>query len=196
MDTTDPPIYPPREDSAFLASFVRRFAHGRIADIGTGSGAQAFAAAENPSVDHITAADINPAAVAHVRTRIENAERDGTMAKGRMTAIESDMFARFDGETFDTIICNPPYLPNDARARDIALDGGPAGYEWTERFLEESMPHLAPNGQIIMLFSNLTNKNRVDGILRRLDCAHEELGEMVVGMFERLYVYRIWRNGR
>lgn len=179
-----------------MASFVRKLARGKTADIGTGSGVQAFAAAENPAVGRITAVDINPAAVAHVRARIESAELDGTLMKDRMTAIESDMFMRLDGEMFDTIICNPPYLPDDHQARDIALDGGPGGYEWTERFLEESMMHIAPNGQVIMLFSNLTNKDRVDGILRRLDCAHEELGEMVVGMFERLYVYRIWRNAR
>ncbi|HIH24592.1 TPA: methyltransferase [Candidatus Woesearchaeota archaeon] len=179
-----------------MASFVRKLARGKTVDIGTGSGTQAFAAAENNSAESITAVDINPAAVAHVRAKIRQGELDGTIAKGRMTMIESDMFAHLEGELFDTIICNPPYLPDDDRARDIALDGGPAGYEWTERFLEESMTHLVPNGQILMLFSNLTNKDRVDGTLRRLGFAHEILGEMVVGMFERLYVYRIWRNTR
>jgi len=185
-------IYPPQEDSEFLASFVRKLARGKTLDIGTGSGVQAFAAAESGAVSEVVAVDVNPEAVRRLKMEVDRRISEGSIKKGRIAVLESDMFARVEGEAFDTIICNPPYLPNDARAEDIALDGGPGGFEWSERFLTSAKRHIAPNGKLLFLFSSLTNRERVDAMLQELGYHHEQLGEVVAGLFERLYVYRIW----
>jgi release factor glutamine methyltransferase len=191
-------VYPPQEDSEFLASFVRKLARGKTLDMGTGSGIQAFAAMEHDTVTEVVAADINPDAVARMLDEIRKRTVEGALPRKTISVVYSDLFENLDDETFDTIICNPPYLPDTpvsygSAARDIALDGGKGGFEWSERFLKEAIPHIAPNGQMIFLFSNLTNRERIDATLRKLGYSHEELGEMVVGFFERLYVYLIRR---
>jgi len=181
-------VYEPMEDSRLLERHVRQLARGRVLDLGAGSGVQAFAALENPAVTEILAADINPLAVERVRRRIEALPPE---QRNRIAVIKSDMFSAITWK-FDTIICNPPYLPDEEKDHDPALYGGEEGYEWSVRFLREAGNHLSPNGQILFLFSSLTNRERVDLELKRLGLQHEELG-MLADFFERLYVYRIWR---
>jgi release factor glutamine methyltransferase len=173
-------VYDPREDSYFLADFVKEHARGRVLDMCTGSGVQAYAALQNPAIRDIVAADIDPAAVERVRE-----------SRYPIRAIQSDLFASLEGEQFDTIVCNPPYLPDDRQPPDIALNGGPEGCELTVRFLEQAREHLAPNGQVLLLFSSFTNKERVDAALVRLGYGVAQLGELAF-FFERLYVYRAW----
>jgi release factor glutamine methyltransferase len=186
----DMPIYPPREDSEFLAKYVAEHARGRTLDLGTGSGIQAITAAKNDQVTEVVAADKNPAAVRELQNKI-HASQDMHLKK--ISVIETDFFSNLQQEKFDTILCNPPYLPDDPRIQDIALDGGPQGHEWSMTFLEQAKHHLTPNGNILFLFSNLTNKELVDRSLKQMGYAYEPLGELFVGMFEHLYVYRIWR---
>jgi HemK-related putative methylase len=182
-------VYEPREDSELLAKYVRRLSRGKVLDLGTGSGIQTFTALENQQVTEVVAADVNPLALSQVQSKIVQLP---TELQKRITVIKSDRFSELKDELFDTIICNPPYLPDEEKDHDPALYGGPQGYEWSIIFLQEAKAHLAPNGQILFLFSSLTNRDRIDLELKRLGYQHEELG-MLADFFERLYVYRIWR---
>ncbi len=183
-------IYEPREDSELLAQVVREHARGRCADVGTGTGIQAFAALENPAVTHVLVIDVNPAAIAHIQERIATLPAPERM---RTLAVESDLFAKVPAdERFDTIITNPPYLPDEEGDSDPALYGGPGGYEWILRFLDQAIARLAPGGQILLLISSLSNKERIDTEIKRRHLAHEELAQLAM-FFERLHVYRIWR---
>lgn len=184
-------VYEPREDSDLLARYVRLLAKGRVLDMGTGSGVQAFAAIENSKVKEVTAVDLNPLAVEYVKRRIEALKASDPRVK-KIVVIHSDMFKALEDQKFDTIICNPPYLPDEEKDYDPALYGGPQGYEWVVKFLFEAQNYLAPNGQILLLFSSLTNRDRVDLELKMHHYHHEELGQLAE-FFERLYVYRIWR---
>ena len=183
-------IYEPREDSELLAPVVREHARGRCVDVGTGTGVQAFAALENPAVTHVLAIDVNPAAIAHVRERIATLPAP---EQTRILAVKSDLFAAVPAdERFDTIISNPPYLPNEDGDNDPALYGGPGGYEWILRFLDQAVARLAPGGNILLLTSSLSNKERIDTEIKRRHLVHEELAQLAM-FFERLYVYRVWR---
>ncbi|MDD9953129.1 MAG: methyltransferase [Candidatus Woesearchaeota archaeon] len=170
-------IYSPQEDSTFLASFVAQYACGSVLDVGTGSGIQAATAAKNTDVTTVTAVDSNPEAIAHV-----------TKTYPGIRSLESDMFSAVQKEQFDTIICNPPYLPG---GEEPDLSGGPEGYEWSIRFLQEAKEHLRDDGTILFLFSNHTNKERIDQEVKK-HYRYEQLGELAL-FFERLYVYRLWR---
>ena len=46
-------MYEPREDSEFLAGFVKEYARGSVLDMGTGSGIQAKTAKENENVTEV-----------------------------------------------------------------------------------------------------------------------------------------------
>jgi release factor glutamine methyltransferase len=187
-------IYEPQEDSALLAKEVRLHARGRTLDLGTGSGEQAFAALERVDVSQVVAVDVNPDAVATVSKRAQEwSTREASGRGGRtIVVLKSDMFTALNGERFDTIICNPPYLPDEEGDKDPALYGGRSGYEWSQRFLEGARDHLAPGGQILFLLSSLTNRDPIDLALKRLGYHHAVLAELAM-FFERLYVYRIWR---
>ena len=183
-------LYEPREDSFLLERNVEKFAFGKVLDMGTGTGIQAIAAAKNKKVSSVIAADINKEAVLYVLGIC--------VSKGMpITVTQSDLFENIE-EKFDTIIFNPPYLPNECEEdsessynpKDKALDGGKQGYELTEKFLIQAKAHLTKGGQILLLFSSLTNKDIVDTILKREGYSFEQIDSMKLD-FEELYVYKI-----
>jgi HemK-related putative methylase len=173
-------IYEPHEDSELLAAQVKKHAAGMVLDMGTGSGIQAITAAQNKNVKKVLAVDINRKALKHAKHKSKHA---------KITYKESDMFSRVEG-TFDTMICNPPYLPDDPLVQDIALDGGKKGWEWTEQFLSQAGNHLKKNGQILLLFSSLTKKEKVEEIIEDNCFSFRKLSSQKHA-FEELYVYKI-----
>ncbi len=169
-------VYEPREDSELLSRVVRSAAKGRVLDMGTGSGVQAIAAKENPDVGAVVAVDIDPEAVAAAR-------------KAGVDAHRSDLFSAVDG-VFDTVVCNAPYLPDERAAPDVALDGGPHGYEWTVRFLSGLADHLSRDGQAFLLVSSRTNFAVVERSLLERGFSWEVVEKRRIS-FEELRVYRI-----
>jgi release factor glutamine methyltransferase len=173
-------VYEPREDSYLLKKHVEEYAQGRVLDMGSGSGILAQAAKKNSC--EVMAADIDPEAVEVLR------------AIPGLEVIQSDLFSEIDGD-FDTIIFNPPYLPDHPQAKDIALDGGKQGFETIGRFLSQAIEHLRVRGRILLLFSNLTNRRMVDFLIEKNLLTSTLLEEKPVGFFEKLYVYKIEFSG-
>jgi release factor glutamine methyltransferase len=174
-------LYEPREDSFLLERNVEKFAKGKVLDMGTGTGILAIAAAKNKKVKSVVAVDINKEAILYVLDVCINENMP-------VTVVQSDLFENIN-EKFDTIVFNPPYLPNQG-PEDLALDGGEKGYELIENFLVQAKKHLTKEGQILLLFSSLTNKDIVDSILRREEYSFKQVDSMKLD-FEELYVYRI-----
>ena len=175
-------IYEPREDSFLMEKAVKKYACGKVLDMGTGYGVQAIAAAKNKDVKSITAVDINKDAVM--------AALQTAMTKGvPISVLQSNLFDNLD-DKFDTIIFNPPYLPSDPKIKDITLDGGKKGYELIERFLKQAKEHLEKNGIILLLFSSLTDKDNVENILTKNKYKFKEVDKLNLD-FEELYIYRI-----
>lgn len=163
-------IYEPAEDSYLLQKHIKKYAKGKVLDMGTGSGIQAREAKKY--TDDVTAADINP------QCRADD-----------LKFVETDLFSNIDGK-FDLITFNPPYLPNDARVKDIALDGGKHGYEVIERFLDTVNPHFEKDGKILLLFSSLSKKDKVEEFISRNCLQYEEIDRLNLD-FEVLYIYLI-----
>jgi len=188
------PLYEPQEDSELLRRAVEAEARGRVLDMGAGSGILAFAAAAKDEVESVLAVDIDDESLECMRNVIKEklqSEKNQKIIK-KIQIKKSDLFGSIgEGERFDTIICNPPYLPQDLEDTHQALYGGVQGYEFTLRFLDEAAQFLTPRGSILLLFSSLTNKERIDQELKRLGYHYAQLF-MEAHFFERLYVYRIW----
>ncbi len=172
--------YEPQEDSYLLLEYVKRLAHGKVLDMGTGSGILAREAVYSNEVEEVVAVDIDEEAVRELK-------KDDIK---KLRAFQSDLFANIT-ERFDTIVFNPPYLPIDEMDRDAALDGGVKGYEVIEMFLKEAKKHLKKNGFILMLFSNRTGKREIDRIIRGKGYKFKLIGEKSLDFFEQLYVYKI-----
>ncbi len=170
-------VYMPREDSFLLEKQVLKHAKGKCLDIGTGSGIQALAAKKK--CRSVLAVDIDAKAVALVK------------CKG-IKAVKSNLFSNAKG-VFDTIIFNPPYLPQDADVKDSEVYGGKHGYELIERFLSNSAAHLTANGQILLLFSSQTNKKKVNEIFEHNLLEFKVIAKQRI-FFEELYVYKITKS--
>jgi release factor glutamine methyltransferase len=122
----------------------------RVVDVGTGSGAIALALGDElrtrrPDV-RIVATDISAAALevaAINRERLELAER--------VELVDADLLDGFS-EPFDVILANLPYLrpdqrhPSTRREPEVALFGGPDGFDLHRRLLRQSATLLAPEG--------------------------------------------------
>ena len=125
--------------------------------------------------------DINQDAVELVKT------------KG-VKAYQSDLFENVEGK-FDLIIFNPPYLPKDKledKESKKKTTGGKFGYEILEKFFSQVNKYLNKNGKILIVFSSLTNKNKIDKIINENNFKFKLLEEEKV-FFETLYCYLIER---
>jgi ribosomal protein L3 glutamine methyltransferase len=79
--------------------------------------------------------------------------------KGRVRAIESDLFEQLQRCRYDVIICNPPYvdaqtmasLPDEYRYEPVlGLAGGGEGLDVVDRVLQQASAHLHRQGILIM----------------------------------------------
>tara|TARA_Y100000310_G_scaffold173355_1_gene173533 strand:+ start:5631 stop:6191 length:561 start_codon:yes stop_codon:yes gene_type:complete len=174
-------IYEPRDDSYLTAKYVKKLAKGSVLDVGTGSGIQAVTASKNKKVNKVLAVDIQKDVITHCKKTIKNK---------KLNFKQSNLFSNIT-ETYDTIIFNPPYLPKDPNLEhDHTYDGGKEGYEIIEKFLKSASLHLRENGIILLLFSSLTNKKKVDSFIKKYKF-QSKLLEKQHFFFEDLYSYQL-----
>ena len=175
-------VYDPAEDSHLLAEVVRKYATGSVLDMGTGSGVLALEAAKKKSVKKVLAVDVDPQAVAYVKK----------FKAKKLTVKKSDLFSNIKGK-YNTVIFNPPYLPQDKGIEDLALYGGKRGYELTLKFLGDVGEYMVSDGTLLLLFSSLTKKDVIDDALWKGLFDYEQVGHSLHFM-EELYVYKITKN--
>ncbi|MAG02258.1 methyltransferase [Candidatus Pacearchaeota archaeon] len=151
----------------------------KILDMGTGSGIQAKACKE-AGFDNNVVSDINPEVIAN-------------MKKLGFEAIESDLFSNIN-EKFDLIIFNPPYLPEDEREPGesrLQTTGGKEGCEIIIRFLKRAVEHLSGGGRVLLLFSSLSNPNKILDVAKGSGYEYKLLDREKLD-FEELFVYEFW----
>jgi release factor glutamine methyltransferase len=148
---TMPGVFRPRSDSWLLADLVRDIARpgDRVLDPFTGSGVLAIAAAEAGAA--ATAVDVSRRAVACARV---NARLNGVSLR----ALRGDMLAPLNGERFDLIVANPPYVPSaelPPRGAARAWGAGPDGRALLDRLCREAPARLLPGGSMLIVHSSI-----------------------------------------
>lgn len=124
----------------------------RIADLCTGSGALAVAIAHFCPESHVVGTDLSSAALEVAR---HNAEHNNVRVEWR----EGDFFEPIQGERWDWIVTNPPYIPEEAypslaaeifKEPIMALVGAEDGLVFYRRLAEKAASLLSPEGKILM----------------------------------------------
>lgn len=152
-----PEVLIPRPETEHLVEKVielaARFEQPRIVDVGTGSGAIAVALAHEWLSAVITAIDLSRSALAIAR---ENAKRNEV----DLRFLDGDLLAPVDGECFEIVVSNPPYVPSGDRATlsvevreyepALALFAGDDGLDVYCRLIPAAFGALVPGGYVAL----------------------------------------------
>jgi release factor glutamine methyltransferase len=148
----------PRPETEHLVEKVielaNRFVAPRMVDVGTGSGAIAVALAHQLSNSAVTAIDLSSCALDVAR---ENATRNGV---ARIRFLEGDLLTPVNGESFEFVVSNPPYVPATDRATlsvevrdfepELALFAGYDGLDIDRRLIPAAFAALVPGGFLLL----------------------------------------------
>ena len=116
----------------------------RALDVGTGSGIHALLAARHAK--RVVAVDVNPRALAYTEV---NAALNGL---DNIECRRGSFFEPVDGETYDLITCNAPFVVSP-EARWAYRDSGFRGDDVTAHVIAEAAAHLADGGYATLLGS-------------------------------------------
>ena len=124
----------------------------RALDICTGSGCIAIAMAHHHPDWQVDGVDISDAALSLAQ---ENKHR---LHADNVRLLKSDLFSAVEGERFDLIVTNPPYVTNDetdalppeyAHEPELGLRAGHDGLDLALRILRDAPDHLTDDGLLI-----------------------------------------------
>jgi len=187
--TVRPTVFHPRYfiTSEFFASFIDRLdLRGKqVADLGTGSGILALAAARAGAAN-VTAIDINPTAAL---TAADNARANGL--GDRFTAVCSNLFAGLaPGAIFDVIISSPPSFPGEPRdIADRAWYAGP-NYRDIAPLFDQARERLAPGGRVYLLVSSDSDLDLFSALILRAHFRPRLVAECSI-LIESLIIYEL-----
>jgi release factor glutamine methyltransferase len=171
-----PAVLIPRPETELLVTealnYLKPLGAPQVLDVGTGSGCIAIAIAHRRPTAKVTASDISAEALEVAR---RNAARHGVAEK--IHFVEGDLLAPLNGEQFDLIVSNPPYVSHPeyeglaAHVRNfeprLALDGGTDGFSIYDRLIPDSIHHLAPGGRLLLEIGH----SQEAGVRRRVEAA-------------------------
>jgi release factor glutamine methyltransferase len=153
----------------------------RAVDLCTGSGAVAFSLATEAAPAHVTAVEIDEAAVTWTR-RNADALRDEIEAAGsRVEVVQADArTCAADGGplallrgSIAVVTMNPPYVPSGASVRDpevrdhdpaLALYGGPDGLDIIRGAVDTAAALLQPGGLVVIEHSDEQGDEAEEGV--------------------------------
>lgn len=123
----------------------------RILDLCTGSGAIAISLSKILNTQ-VFASDVSIKA-------LKVAEKNNVMNNTKVEFIESNLFEQINGEKFDIIVSNPPYIKNEEikslskqvqNEPYIALAGGEDGLDFYRKIIDEAYKHINKNGYLCL----------------------------------------------
>lgn len=164
----DASVYLPQEDSHLLIDTMlwRRPPRGmRVADLCTGSGVVALAAAA-AGADTVHAFDMSPTAVAYARA-------SAAAAGAQINVFHASWTRAASTGPYDLVVCNPPYVPQPRHRSDspdlpvpaLAVDAGYDGRQILNPLCMAAPSLLADDGLLLVVQSEFAD---IDATVRLL----------------------------
>lgn len=187
---TDARALIPRFDTEILCEEALSHLSGRmhVLDLCTGTGALAIAIKKLRPGCIVTATDLSGDALSLAHENAESLQAD-------IRFLQGDLFAPLEGEKFDLIVSNPPYIPDALRGTlqaevqkepDMALFAGMDGLDFYRRIVHEAPRHLHDGGWLCLEIGDDQGES-VPALLQdsfrqvRLICDLNGLPRVVVG---------------
>jgi methylase of polypeptide subunit release factors len=154
--------------SANLAQLVTRRPAGSALDLGTGCGVQVLHLAGR--AERVTATDVNPRALELARLSWELSGVSGVDAR------VGSMYEPVEGERFDLVVSNPPFvIAPEREGRLTYRESGASGDDFCRELVRRTPAYLNPGGQAHFLANWLHVAgedwhDRVGGWLRETGC--------------------------
>ena len=184
---SDKKVYPPDEDTFLLLTYSFPVIQGKVLELGAGSGYISLIL-KKAGFD-IDASDIS-------KDSINTINKNSKLNNLNFPVIHSDLFEKIS-KKYDTIIFNPPYLPEEElfeyKGKDV--NGGKEGLETIIRSLGSIDKFLNKKGKFIFIFSTLGNMKQLEEHLNR-KFSNKKFNWTIlhtenVGMFDKLKIYQI-----
>jgi carbamoyltransferase len=181
-------VYELGTDSFVLARVTPRHRVRRALDLCTGSGIHAILSAS--VCEHSSAVDINPRALEYTKL---NAALNGVHCSTHL----GDLYqALEEGETYDLITANPPYVPSPDEAVLVHRSAGETGEEVPERLVAGLPSRLSSGGlfSMVLEYPVLQHEDYLDRLERWLGEDQGwgiivlSFGEKSVGAYIKLHV--------
>jgi methylase of polypeptide subunit release factors len=197
-----PHVYVPADQSvpAMFAEYRHLMEGNRVLDMGTGTGVLALLAVRLGAA-RVIATDSNPSAVANARLNIERLDlADKVEIRG-----PADLFEPVQGELFDVILFNAPWIQGKPQTLYDTANYDP-GYRVLDGFLHGASEHLAPGGAILLQYSDVSQRKGEDSITHLEKtvkanglwiAARQSVARVsrVLGAKERVFLFEIRRIG-
>ncbi len=185
-------VYKPSDDTYLLAENLKVKTGDIVLEIGTGSGLISLIAAKK--AEKVVATDISPLAIELARYNIE--------LNSLVEKIEVRQGNLFDpireGENFDIILFNPPYLPEDPSSEQKVQDwdektwnGGRYGRKFIDPFIKECKRFLKKSGGVQMIQSSLSNIDKTRSSFESLGFL-VEINTQASFFFEKIVLVNAW----
>ena len=190
-------MYLPSDDSILLANCLKDY-HGNLAlDIGVGSGIITETLCQN--FEYVTGTDIVIETLKRCKESIVRyRQSDNNMVSKRDMRFElicTDAASAFRSSTFDLIVSNPPYLPDDydnegRKIHDRTIYGGPTGIELTLHIIRSSLSSLRRDGRLVTIVSSLSNVSSLYQLTHQLNLSIKKIAQKKM-FFETVSVIEI-----
>ena len=185
MLRVNPDVLVPRPDTELLVDWALELlarewpgvASPHVVDLGTGSGAIALAVKHAQPAAAVVATDVSAAALQQATSNADRLGLDVTLLAGSWWAV-------LEGQRFDLVLSNPPYIAADDPHLDalgheprLALTPGGDGLSALRQIIGGAPDHLEPGGWLLLehgydqaeAVGNLLRDRGFDGVETRCD---------------------------
>ncbi|MCL7395574.1 MAG: methyltransferase [Thaumarchaeota archaeon] len=174
-------VYQPSEDTFLLMDVIKEVPYVRRAlEVGSGSGAVSVNLAHKTDYLIATDIDLNSCHATLERLRKHN-------LRANTDVVCCDLLSAFrESSSFDLIVFNPPYLPDEC-LKDVSIFGGKHGVETSAEFLQQAHHALSHSGSILLVVSSISDLGKLWAVASKLKLNHKILKSVKL-FFEEISV--------